>query len=170
MTNHPYAFLSNAALRAGQADYVASVSPYKMEIFPNNVSDFFRTGQISNTSLNISGGGEKVGYNVSAGYNKEGGYIPENNLTKLNLGLGLNAQMSKKLSVNMSINFANTDQSSPPLSAGQGNNANDFPSVLANVMYTPRQVDLMGWPYEDRLLEAQFISVVEMIFRIQDGF
>lgn len=149
LTNHPYAFLSNAALRAGQADYVASVSPYKMEIFPNNVSDFFRTGQISNTSLNISGGGEKVGYNVSAGYNKEGGYIPENNLTKLNLGLGLNAQMSKKLSVNMSINFANTDQSSPPLSAGQGNNANDFPSVLANVMYTPRQVDLMGWPYED---------------------
>ncbi len=149
LTNHPYAFLSNAALRAGQADYVASVSPYKMEIFPNNVSDFFRTGQISNTSLNISGGGEKVGYNVSAGYNKEGGYIPENNLTKLNLGLGLNAQMSKKLSVNMSINFANTDQTSPPLSAGQGNNANDFPSVLANVMYTPRQVDLMGWPYED---------------------
>lgn len=149
LTNHPYAFLSNAALRAGQADYVASVSPYKMEIFPNNVKDFFRTGQISNTSLNISGGGEKVGYNVSAGYNKEGGYIPENNLTKLNLGLGLNAQMSKKLSVNMSINFANTDQTSPPLSAGQGNNANDFPSVLANVMYTPRQVDLMGWPYED---------------------
>jgi outer membrane receptor protein involved in Fe transport len=131
------------------ADYVASVSPYKMEIFPNNVNDFFRTGQISNTSLNISGGGEKVGYNVSAGYNKEGGYIPNNDLTKLNLGLGLNAQMSKKLSVNMSINFANTSQTSPPLSAGQGNNANDFPSVLANVMYTPRQVDLMGWPFED---------------------
>jgi TonB-linked SusC/RagA family outer membrane protein len=149
LTTHPYAFLSNAALRAGQADYVASVSPYKMEVFPNNVSDFFRTGQISNTSLNISGGGEKVGYNVSAGYNKEGGYIPNNNLTKLNLGLGLNAQMSKKLSVNMSINFANTDQTSPPLSSGTGNNANDFPSVLANVMYTPRQVDLMGWPFED---------------------
>lgn len=149
LTTHPYAFFSNAGIRAAMADYVASVSPYKMEVFPNNVKDFFRTGQISNTSLNISGGGEKVGYNVSAGYNKEGGYIPENNLTKLNLGLGLNAQMSKKLSVNMSINFANTDQTSPPLSAGQGNNANDFPSILANVMYTPRQVDLMGWPYED---------------------
>lgn len=149
LTTHPYAFLSNPALRAGQADYVASVSPYKMEVFPNNISDFFRTGQISNTSLNISGGGEKVGYNVSAGYNKEGGYIPNNTLTKLNLGLGLNAQLSKKLSVNMSINFANTDQTSPPLSSGTGNNANDFPSVLANVMYTPRQVDLMGWPFED---------------------
>lgn len=149
LTNHPYAFLSVAATRAAMADYVASVSPYKMQVFPDNIKDFFRTGQISNTSLNISGGGEKVSYNVSAGYNKEGGYIPENGLTRLNLGLGLNAQMSPRLTVTTSINFANTDQFSPPLSAGQGNNANDFPSVLANVMYTPRQVDLMGWPYEN---------------------
>jgi TonB-linked SusC/RagA family outer membrane protein len=149
LTNHPYAFLSNAALRQGQAAYVASVSPYKMDVFPNNVSDFFRTGQISNTSLNISGGGEKVGYNVSAGFNKEQGYIPGNGLQKINLGLGINAQLSKKLTLQSSINFANTDQYSPPISGGTGNNALDFPSVLANVMYTPRQVDLMGWPYAD---------------------
>ncbi|MEZ0486442.1 SusC/RagA family TonB-linked outer membrane protein [Fibrella aquatica] len=147
LTNHPYAFLSVAATRAAMADYVASVSPYKMQVFPNNVKDFFRTGKISTTSMNISGGGEKVSYNVSAGYNDEGGYIPNNGLKRLNLGLGINAQMSKRLTVQTSINFANTDQFSPPLSAGQGNNANDFPSVLANVMYTPRQVDLMGWPF-----------------------
>ncbi|GAB2767628.1 SusC/RagA family TonB-linked outer membrane protein [Rhabdobacter roseus] len=147
LTTHPYAFLSVAATRDAFADYVASVSPYEMRVFPNNVHDFFRTGQISNTSLNISGGGEKVGYNISAGYNKEGGYIPNNGLTKINFGLGLNAQLSKKLTVISSFNFANTGQFSPPLSGGTGNNALDFPSVLANVMYTPRQVDLMGWPY-----------------------
>ncbi len=147
LTQHPYAFFSLASTRAAMADYVTSVSPYEMKAFPNNVNDFFRTGQISNTSLNISGGGEKVSYNVSAGYNKEGGYIPNNDLTRFNLGIGLNAQVNKKMTVTTSINFANTVQSSPPLSAGQGNNANDFPSVLANVMYTPRQVDLMGWPY-----------------------
>ncbi len=147
LTTHPYAFFSVAATRAALADYVASVSPYTMQVYPNNIRDFFRTGKISTTSLNISGGGEKVSYNVSAGYNKEEGYIPNNGLTRLNLGLGLNAQMSKRLSIQTSINFANTDQFSPPLSAGQGNNATDFPSVLANVMYTPRQVDLQGWPY-----------------------
>ncbi|AQG82113.1 SusC/RagA family TonB-linked outer membrane protein [Spirosoma montaniterrae] len=149
LTNHPFAFLSVAATRAAMADYVTSVSPYTMQIFPNNVKDFFRRGNISNTALNISGGGEKVSYNVSVGYNNEQGYIPNNGLRRLNIGLGLNAQMSKRLSMQTSINFANTDQFSPPLSAGQGNNANDFPSVLANVMYTPRQVDLMGWPYEN---------------------
>ena len=121
LTTHPYAFFSNTALREGQAAYVASVSPYKMEAFPNNVNDFFRTGQISNTSLNISGGGEKISYNVSAGYNNEQGYIENNGLRRLNLGLGLNAQLSKKLTVNTSFSFSNTDQNSPPLSSGQGN-------------------------------------------------
>ncbi|MEA5259123.1 SusC/RagA family TonB-linked outer membrane protein [Arcicella aquatica] len=149
LTTHPYAFLTNAATRDAMASYVASVTPYTMQFFPNNVSDFFRTGIIANTSMNISGGGEKVSYNISAGYNNEQGYIPNNGLKRLNLGLGLNAQLSKKLTANTSFNFSNTDQTSPPLSAGQGNNANDFPSVLANVMFTPRQVDLTGWPYEN---------------------
>ncbi|MBB6003717.1 SusC/RagA family TonB-linked outer membrane protein [Arcicella rosea] len=149
LTTHPYAFLTNAATREAMSSYVASVSPYTMQFYPNNVKDFFRTGLISNTSMNISGGGEKVSYNISAGYNNEQGYIENNGLKRVNLGLGLNAQLSKKLTVNTSFNFTNTDQTSPPLSSGTGNNANDFPSVLANVMYTPRQVDLMGWPYEN---------------------
>lgn len=149
LTNHPYAFLSNAALRAGQADYVASLGQYKMSVFPNNVKDFFRRGNIYNTSLNISGGGENASYNISGGYLDEQGYIPENGLKKLNLSLGLNAKLTSKLTVQTSFNFSNTSQSSPPLSGGGGNNAYDFPSVLANVMYTPRQVDLMGWPFAD---------------------
>lgn len=154
LTNHPYAFLSNTTLRAGQAEYVKSVTPYSMQVFPNNVSDFFRTGNISNTSLNVSGGSDKVGYNISAGFNKEQGYIPENDLQKINIGLGLNANVSSRLRINTSINFANTDLLSPPLSGGTGNNALDFPSILANVLYTPRQVDLNGWPYEDPVSKA----------------
>ncbi|WP_288426249.1 SusC/RagA family TonB-linked outer membrane protein [uncultured Spirosoma sp.] len=150
LTNHPYAFFSLASLREAMAPYVSSLGKYQMQIYPNNVKDFFRTGQVATTSLNLSGGGEKVSYNISAGYHNEQGYIPNNGLRKLNLGLGINAQLSKKVSIVTSLNFANTDQYSPPLNAGQGNNTlGGFPSVLANVMYTPRQVDLMGWPYEN---------------------
>lgn len=150
LTQHPYAFLTNASLKAAMAPYVSSLGQYKMQVYPDNVKDFFRTGIISNTSLNLSGGSERMGYNLSVGYNKEQGYIPENGLTRLNLGAGIRAQLNKKMSINASFNFANTDQFSPPLSAGQGNNTlGGFPSVLANVMYTPRQVDLMGWPYEN---------------------
>lgn len=149
LSTHPYANFSNAALRGAFAEYVASQSPYRMQVYPNNVRDFFRTGQISNTSLNISGGTDRVSYNISAGYNAEQGYIPGNGIKKITLGTGLNAQLTKKLQVTTSFNFTNTDQYSPPLSGGTGNNALNFPSVLANVMYTPRQVDLMGWPYEN---------------------
>ncbi|MBU1821192.1 MAG: carboxypeptidase-like regulatory domain-containing protein, partial [Bacteroidetes bacterium] len=57
LTTHPYAFLTTAGgLRAAMAPYVESVGQYKMQVFPDNVNDFFRTGRISNTSLNISGG------------------------------------------------------------------------------------------------------------------
>lgn len=148
LTNHPYAFLSNLALRQAMAPYVQSVSPYEMRVFPNNVRDFFRTGNIWNTSLNITGGTQGMSYSVTAGYLNEEGYVPNMGLKKFNLGAGINAQLSKKLSVNSSFTFANTDQFSPPISSGTGNNANDFPSVFANVFFTPRQVDLMGWPFE----------------------
>ena len=149
LTNHPYAFLSNAALRNGQAEYVAGLGAYKLQVFPNNVKDFFQNGSLSTTSLNVAGGGDKVGYNISVGYTDEKGYVKFNGLKRLNIGVGMNAQLTDKLIVRTTFNYANTDQFSPPLSSGTGNNANDFPSVLANVLYTPRQVDLAGWPYED---------------------
>lgn len=46
LTTHPYANLTTSGgLRAAMADYVASVSPYKMQVYPNNVKDFFVPGK-----------------------------------------------------------------------------------------------------------------------------
>ncbi|WP_234735943.1 SusC/RagA family TonB-linked outer membrane protein [Tellurirhabdus bombi] len=144
---HPFTYLTDASLKNAFPELVNT--PYNFRPYTDNVSKFFRTGIISNTSLNVSGGGEKVSYNASVGYNGEQGYLPGNSLKKLNLGLGINAQVSKKVSVISSFNYANTDQVSPPLNAGQGNNTlGGFPSILANVMYTPVSVDLWGLPFE----------------------
>ncbi|RZK91935.1 MAG: hypothetical protein EOO98_04665 [Pedobacter sp.] len=38
-------------------------------------------------------------------YHNEQGYIPNNGLRKLNLGLGINAQLSKKVSIVTSLNL-----------------------------------------------------------------
>jgi TonB-linked SusC/RagA family outer membrane protein len=146
--SHPYAVLQDAGLRAAFADYVAN-NPYPIDVFPNNVRDFFRTGVVSNTSLNLNGGNGTTSYNVSVGYNREQGYIPNNDLARLSLGLGARTQVIKGVTINTSFNFINTDVKTPPLNAGLGNNTlNGFPSVLANVMYTPRNIDLMGLPFE----------------------
>jgi TonB-dependent SusC/RagA subfamily outer membrane receptor len=148
INTHPYAFLQNAGLRAAMAPYVESLGKYEIQTFPDNVSGFFRRGRISNTSLSVGGGTDAVSYNLSAGYTDEQGYIRENGLQRLNLSLGLTAKLTERLSATTSFAFTNTLQKSPPVSAGQGNNAVGTPSVLANVFFTPRQVDLNGWPFE----------------------
>ncbi len=71
-------------------------------------------------------------------------------MKKLNLGLGLNSQITKKLSIRSSFTFANTDYKTPPLNAAFGSGpSGDIQSIFANVMYTPRNVDLGHWPYEN---------------------
>jgi TonB-linked SusC/RagA family outer membrane protein len=144
---HPYASLQNADLLNAFAGFVRD-NPYELRAYPDNVKDFFRTGLVSNTTLNLTGGNASASYNVSVGYNREQGYIPNNDLKKLTLGLGARAQVIKGVTVSTSFNYTNTEVQTPPLSSGTGNNANDFPSVLANVMYTPRSVDLTNFPYE----------------------
>lgn len=148
INTHPYAFLQNAGLRAAMAPYVESLGKYEIQAFPDNVSGFFRRGRISNTNLGVSGGSEAVSYNLSAGYTDEQGYIQENGLKRLNLSLGLNAKLTDRLTANTSFAFTNTNQVSPPVSGSGGNNTFGTPSVLANVFFTPRQVDLNNWPFE----------------------
>ena len=113
-------------------------------------SSFFRKGQVFNTSVQISGSSDKSGYNASVGYQNEQGFTPGNDLKKLNLALGLNSQITKKLSIRSSFTFANTDYKTPPLNAAYGSGpSGDIQSIFANVMYTPRNVDLANWPYEN---------------------
>ncbi|MBX2927565.1 MAG: SusC/RagA family TonB-linked outer membrane protein [Saprospiraceae bacterium] len=123
--------------------------------YPNRAYDdigtsFFRTGQVHNTSLQISGGAGNSSYNVSFGYQDEEGFTPGNNLRKINFGLGLSTAISEKLSVRSSFAYISTDVAAPPLNAGFGSGPNGgIPSVFANVLYTPRNVDLANMPYEN---------------------
>jgi TonB-linked SusC/RagA family outer membrane protein len=123
--------------------------------YPNRAYDdigtaFFRTGQVLNTSVQINGATERTGYNVSVGVQDEEGFTPGNELKKLNLGLNFNTAVTDKLSISSSFQYANTDMTSPPLNAGFGSNASgDIPSIFANVLYTPRNVDLANLPFEN---------------------
>lgn len=111
---------------------------------------FFRKGNVYNTSVALSGSSDKSGYNASVGYQDEQGFTPGNTLKKLNLALGLNSQITNKLSLRSSFTYANTDMASPPLNVGQGSGPEGgIQSIFANVMYTPRNVDLAGWPNEN---------------------
>ncbi len=143
---HP---LSNApaAIRNQFPEFLGTKVPY--QAYPNNVKDFFKDGFSSNTSLNVNGGSENMSYNASLSYLEDEGFIPNNTLRKLNFGIGFNATVTEKFSVSTSFNYAATDQKTPPISAGNGSGtAGDGVSIFADVFYTPRNIDLMGMPFE----------------------
>jgi TonB-linked SusC/RagA family outer membrane protein len=123
---------------------------YENKAYETIGSSFFRKGQVYNTSLQINGTAGNSGYNISFGYQDEEGFTPGNTLNKLNFGLGLNTSISDRLTVRSSFSFIRTEVITPPLNAGFGSGPNGgIPSVFANVMYTPRNVDLRNLPIEN---------------------
>lgn len=152
--NHPYATSSVRAIREAfpqfWVDGKVGGTPVKYEYKAYNSPDkfFFRQGLISNTSVQVSGGGDKTGFNASFGYTDEEGFAPGNELVKYNFGLGLNSAVTDKLSVNSSFTFAITDLQSPPANSSFGSGSS-IPSVFGHVMFTPRSVDLENLPFEN---------------------
>jgi TonB-linked SusC/RagA family outer membrane protein len=133
------------------ADGTPSTTPirYDYRAYEDVGSVFFRTGLVSNTSIQISGGSDRTAFNASFGYTDEQGYVPGNNLNKYNFGLGINSAISDKMTINSSFTFARTDLVTPPINAAFGSGpSGGIPSIFANTLYLPRNIDLANWPTE----------------------
>ncbi|MBA4053707.1 MAG: SusC/RagA family TonB-linked outer membrane protein, partial [Marivirga sp.] len=116
---------------------------------PNNVKDFFRKGSSSTTSLTLGARTDFGGISFSYSHLDEDGFIKNNNVTRDNFSFGGNAKLTDKLSFNTTFNFVRTDFETPPSGAGQGSNSAGGPSVFAEIFYTPRNIDLTNWPWEN---------------------
>ena len=115
----------------------------------NSVENFFRTGNVINTSLNIRGNSEdgKVAFNVNYGHLDEKGFTPGNSINRNTLAVGGRAQLTNKFTASATLNFSRNNVKSPPVAASRGNGTLGF-STYANVFFTPRSVDLIGLPFE----------------------
>ena len=115
----------------------------------NSVKDFFRSGTVNNTSINISGTSKdgNVGYTINYGSVDETGFTPGNNMNRNTFSIGGRAKLSNNFSVNGSLNYAKNSVVSPPVAASRGNGTLGW-STFGNVFFTPRNVDLMGLPFE----------------------
>ena len=127
-------------------EFAGLMIPYQAA--ENNVSDFFRTGIGHSTSVNVAGspgdGGSR--YNINFGYTTEDGYIPNNGLTRYNIGMGGSMKLSNKFSFDGTANFSNVVVNTPPIAA---NNAAGSISVFTRLLFTPRNVDLTNLPFEN---------------------
>jgi TonB-linked SusC/RagA family outer membrane protein len=116
---------------------------------PNNVSGFFQKGSSKTTSLSLGNRTESGSLSFNYSHLDEEGFVKYNTLKRDNFSLGGTAKLTDKLSFGGTFNFVITDQVSPPAAAGGGSNSFGQPSIWANLFYTPRNIDLMNWPYEN---------------------
>lgn len=122
---------------------------YIPQAYPNNIKDFFQKGLSNTVSLSLAGRTELGSVNFSYSHLDEKGFVKNNNLQRDNFGLGTNMKLTDKLSLVATFNFARTDMETPPTAPGEGSNTAGAPSIWANLFYVPRNINLMGWPYEN---------------------
>ncbi len=144
---HPY---DRSALNAAFPEFKGKTYEYK---YYNSVPNFFKTGTVSNTSVNVAGTTGIVNYNANFGYLDDQGFVNGNGLNRNTFGLGGSAKLTNKVTVSGTFNYVSTDQKSPPTSTSFGSSATAT-SVFGDVMYTPTAVDLMGLPWENPITKG----------------
>ena len=120
----------------------------------NSVENFYRTGLISSTSVNVAGSGNNVGFNMNYGYLSDEGFTPGNKLIRNNFGVGGNAKLNNNITASATFNYTVSDYKSPPTAYSSGSGAVEGPSAFGDLFYTPRTVDLMGLPYQNPVTGA----------------
>ncbi|MBT8265319.1 MAG: SusC/RagA family TonB-linked outer membrane protein [Bacteroidia bacterium] len=150
---HPYAssaFLNPNGPSTGTSILAQQFAGQRYDWRPyDSVGEFFRSGGVSNSSINIRGASNdgNISYNVNYGHLDEKGFTPGNKIVRNTLSVGGRAKLSNKFTINASLNFSRNDVVSPPVAASRGNGTLGW-STFGNVFFTPRNVDLMGLPFE----------------------
>lgn len=140
---HPY---DRAALNGVLPQYVGARYNYQAY---DNLENFFQTGTIASTSVNIANRlSEGTSLNFSYGYRSEEGFIPLSTFDKHNLGLGINTKLSNGLELVSTFNYVTSDRQAPPTGVSFSSNPTGA-SLFSNIFYTPRSVDLEGLEFEN---------------------
>jgi len=147
LIKHPYS--NNAGVSAAFPEFQGQTFEFKPY---DGVKDFFRTGVVTNNSINATGGSEdgKLSYSASLGNLRDEGFTPGNKLQRTTISVGGKAELSNKFTINGTMNFTKSDVKSPPIAASFGNGSTGAgASVFGHLFFTPRSVDLMGLPYQN---------------------
>lgn len=130
-----------------------------------SAENFFERGLSTNTSVNVSKNLGNAGrFNAAYSYLSDEGYTPDradgsksNEYLKHNLSLGAGTTLANGLKLNGVFNFMSSDRISPPISPGFGSGTfgDNVPSLFADVLYTPRSIDVFGLPFQSELDGSQ---------------
>lgn len=108
-----------------------------LQAFPDNVRDFYKTGNTYINSVSFEGGGDGSDYRFGYTNSKETGIIPGEELSRNTIALNAGKTLLKGLDVRTSINYARTTSDGRPIQS-----ANDLSGVQLIISSLPRTVDI----------------------------
>jgi TonB-linked SusC/RagA family outer membrane protein len=92
----------------------------------NRIKEYYRTGNAMTNSIALSGGGEKGSFRTSFAHTQSDGIDPINTYSRKIVNLGLNQNITDKLSLSMNINYTHENNNNPPQVGQQGQSAANF--------------------------------------------
>jgi len=105
-TDPPLQVAYSPSLQAAYPDLYGAGKTQDYRDYGNQAKDFFRTGLVSTTSINIAGGNDKASFNGNYSYMDDQGFTPGNRVYKNNFGVGGTAKLSNKFTFNSVFNFS----------------------------------------------------------------
>ncbi len=109
----------------------------KLQAYPDNLRDFYKTGRTYINSISFEGGGESGDYRFSYTNTRETGIIPSEEFTRNNIAFNAGRNLVKGLDVRTSINYSRSSSNGRPLQSA--NNQSAIQSILIGL---PRTVDI----------------------------
>lgn len=129
----------------GITNYLDQSTTYSAQ--PDNIKDFFRTGNSYNNSLGVSGGSDKMQTYFSYTNNAIQGIVERNDLMRHTVNLRITNQISKKFSTDAKITYINQSINSKPRT-GEEN------APVSNIYQIPRNVSI------EEARQSEFINNV----------
>jgi len=80
---------------------------------PDNIKDYYQTGQNINNGITVTGGSENAAYRFSYNNNYIKGTIPNTSLKRNNLGLSTSLNLNSKLTLGANVSYANNSAQRP---------------------------------------------------------
>lgn len=104
---------------------------YPYSAYPNRLFDFLRAGTNWTNTIGLSGGSDKGNFRVSFSNTDAKGIVPDNEYKKRIFNVGINHNVTEKLSMQLNINYADEENINPPMIGTQGDGPINFFTRLA---------------------------------------
>ncbi len=105
-------------------NYDGVTRPYSA--YPNQLFDFLQTGTNLTNTLGLSGGNANGSFRSSISTTGAKGIVPTNDYKRRIFNVGINHNVTKKLKLQLNVNYADEDYINPPQIGTQGDGAVNF--------------------------------------------